>query len=206
MNRTEILNRLVEIAPGAINTFTKPGQPHCVMATTIGQMVLNHFGVESFPYPVEVRITNKAWADWATAGYGGGRAEQERRGAYLLSNTPNFNGASFKTVEVAKPWDGHLVLRVPGGKGKPAWIVDLDMGSFNRPQHGIMLPDGLLAELSSDGRLAGTLVASDAIQTTVEYRPLVASYRDDYQTSKDWVERDRLIGHVNELARAIRGG
>ena len=196
---TSVLERLVQVGPDFITTFTKPG-PHCVMATTIGQMVLARKGIVAHPYPVEVVICNQAWVDWSEDKYRGGAEEQIRRGAYILSNTPHFNGRTFRSVVSDNPWDGHLVLRVPDGE--KAWLLDLDMGSFNRPQHGICLPGGVLAPLT-DGCVHGTFTDHRNCPTSVEYGPLDAPYKDDYQTARDWVERDRLVCHVDELLEML---
>lgn len=199
MTLTKILNRLVTVGPEVINRFTKPG-PHCVLASAVGQMALARFGVEAEAYPVAVIVCNQAWVDWRDSDYQGGVAEQQRRGAYLLSNTPDFKGQQFSTIKIAKPWDGHLVLRVR----KANVLIDLDLGSFNRPQHNIVLPGGIVAPLSDEGFVSGTFT-DNGITTTIGYAPLVAPYANDYLTSRDWAERDRFAEHVAELVRAMRG-
>lgn len=200
MNTETILTRLVAIAPQAINQICKPGQPHCVMATTIGQMVLAKLGIDAEPYVAEIHVCNKAWMQWADDEFAGGRDAQLRRGAYLMCNSPDWKGASFQSVKVDKPWDGHLVLRVPDGD--IAWLVDLDLGSFNRPKANVVLPPGLMAKLNND-TVVGTFV-KDGSETAVAYRRLVAPYRDDYQTARDWVERDRLNDVVEKLVAAVK--
>lgn len=199
MTLTKLLNRLAERGPSVINKHTKPG-PHCVLSTTVGQMALARFGVQAEPYPVAVIVCNQAWVDWRDSDYQGGVAEQQRRGAYLLSNTPDFKGQSFSYVKIDKPWDGHLVLRVP----KVQALIDLDLGAFNRPQHNIVLPPAIVAPLTPEGFVSGTFT-DKGITTTIGYGPLVAPYANDYLTARDWVERDRFAEHVDELVRAIRG-
>jgi len=193
------LERLVAIAPPAINQITKPGQPHCVLSTSVGLMVLDALGIQAEPYVAEIHICNKAWMDWADHNFAGGREEQLRRGAYLLTNMPNWKGASFKSVKVDKPWDGHLVLRVPDGE--TTWLVDLDLGSFNRPQFNVKLPLGMMAKLR-DNTVVGTFT-KDGTRTAVAYRPLVAPYAEDYQTARDWVERDRFADIVEKLVEVV---
>ena len=193
-----VLERLVKIAPPLIDSISQG--PHCVMATSVGQMVLERLGIAALPYPVEVAICNRAWMQWKADGHQGGIVEQERRGAYILTNTPNWKGASFQTVKSAKPWDGHLVLRVPDGDR--AWLVDLDLGSFNRPNRDISLPGGLVAPLAANGTVYGTFTHG-AVETTVEYGPLVAPYRDDYLTARDWQRRGRFLTEVETLVTVL---
>ena len=195
-----ILDRLVRVVPKALEQITKPG-PHCVLSTSVGQTVLERLGIPSEPYPVEIKICNQAWMEWAEDNYAGGREAQLRRGAYLLCNSPNWQGASFKSVIVDKPWDGHLVLKVPDGDR--VWLVDLDIGAFSRPAQNVRLPSAMLAVLPSDGQLAGTFTKG-LTQTHVVYAPLVAPYRDDYQTSRDWVERDRFAEVIEKIVRAVK--
>jgi hypothetical protein len=194
----DLLTRLVKIAPPLINTIASG--PHCILATSVGQMVLDQIGIAADPYPVEVAVCNRAWMQWGRDGYHGGQEEQERRGAYILTNTPNWKGASFQTVKSAKPWDGHLVLRVSDGPHR--WLVDLDLGSFNRPNRDIELPGGLVAPLTPDGIVQGTFTHG-RIETSVQYGPLVAPYRDDYLKAKDWTRRARFFGEVETLVQAL---
>jgi hypothetical protein len=202
MKTVEVLNRLVAVGPTIINKYVRPG-PHCVLATSLGQMTLARFGIHAEPFVAEVTVFNQAWADWGEAGHDGGREEQLRRGAYILSNAPDWAGQSFKTSETHKPWDGHLALKVPDGR-EHRWLLDLDLGSFNRPQHNILLPGGLLAPLSVGDCLSGVLENSEThTRTSLVYKPLVAPYANDYLTARDWVERDRFTDHVDELEAAI---
>lgn len=194
-----ILDHLVTVGPSLITSFCKPG-PHCVLATAVGQMVLARFGIEAEAYPVAVAVCNRAWIRWKADGHPGGKEEQQRRGAWLVSNNPDWKGETVQLVKSDAPWDGHLVLRVRDGV--QTWLVDLDLGSFNRPQHAIMLPGGLVAPLSSDGVVSGTFT-DGRVETAVEYGPLVAPYRDDYLTAKDWTRRARLYGHVDALVEAM---
>src|SRR5262245_34676354 len=90
---THLLDRIAEVAPPIIATTTKPG-PHCVLSTAVGQMVLAVNGIQSTPFPVEVRIYNDAWRRWKDADYVGGIEEQQRRGAYLISNDPHWAGGT----------------------------------------------------------------------------------------------------------------
>jgi hypothetical protein len=194
----ELLQRLVRVGPRLINSRAKPG-PHCVLATSVGQMTLARVGIQAEPYPVQLTVCNRAWKDWVAAGAPGGREEQLRRGAYVITNAPDWQGASFMTIRSAKPWDGHLVLRVPDGER--SWLVDLDVGSFRRPRQQIHVPLGLVAPLSN-GSVTGTCTMN-GVETTVEYAPLDAPYRDDYLTARDWVERDRFEPEVAKLVRLI---
>lgn len=199
MMTLEILQRLVEVGPSFINRLVKPG-PHCILATSVGQMVLAQVGIAADPYPVEVKVCNTAWMRWKAAGYPGGIEEQVTRGAYLLSNTPQFRGSSFTKVHIEKPWDGHLVLRVPDGTR--TWLVDLDLGSFNRHEHDIHLPGGLVAPLA-DGRVTGRYTSEGTV-THIEYGPLDAPYRDSYREARDWMQRARFLSHVVTLTRILR--
>jgi hypothetical protein len=199
------LHQMADLVPSLINRFTVPG-PHCVLATTVGQMLLARFGIRAEPYSVSVMICNEAWVQWDAAKRPGGVDEQMRRGAYLLSNQPHFEGTSFNTGQVPpdKAWDGHLVLKVVDGA--KTWLVDLDLGSFNRPAHHIHLPGGIVAPLSKAGAVTGVYEDEAGYKTTVAYWPMTASYAHDYMTAKDWVDRDRFTRHVAAMERVLRRG
>ena len=198
MTTKATLDKLVEVAPELISAMAVQG--HCVMATSIGQMVLHELGISADPYPVQLTIVNHAWIAWQEAGQSGGQAEQLRRGAYIITNRPDWHGASFKVIEHAKPWDGHLVLRVPDN-GQD-WLVDLDLGSYNRPMHKIRLPLGVVAPLTN-GMVGGTF-EDRGCRTYLEYRPLSAPYAHDYQRARDWTARTRFIHLVDTLVREIQ--
>lgn len=197
MRRGKILRRLVEMAPPQIDAECAPG-PHCVLSTTIGQMVLADFGIEATPYPVQLDICNAAWIAWAQEEYVGGQTEQLARGAHLLTNRPDWKGATLPSLNpvVKAPWDGHLVLRVGDD------LVDLNLGAFNRPTKAIAVPDAAILPCPD-----GTASAEwPNPQTLCYYRPLVAPYADEYQTARDWVERGRFADLVARISRRVRRG
>jgi hypothetical protein len=197
-----LLDRLVHIAPPVIDRIAKPEIPHCVLSSAIGYDVLARLGIAAEPFPVELTIHNEAWAAWVADGAPGGHEEQMRRGAYLLTNMPNWRGKSFTRVKLDKPWDGHLVLRVPDGDA--AWLVDLNIGAFTRPLRSVYLPDAMVAPLFGD-RVEGTYTDRGVV-TTVGYKPLVAEYAMGFETARDWAARDRFADTVNTLARKLGKG
>lgn len=202
MTKSKIVQRLAEFGPPAIATRARPG-PRCVLASSIGQMVLAEFGLDADPYVAEVTICNTAWVEWSKADYAGGADEQVRRGAHIITNRPNWNGGTVPSLNppTKAAWDGHLALRLDDT------LIDLDLGSFNRPTKGIVLPMSMVAALVNDqvcgeyntGTGRGTV-------THVLYRPLVASYAQKYLTSRDWTERERYDDMVEALVKRIREG
>lgn len=202
------LHALAQIAPPQINAMCAPGVPHCVAATAIGQMVLGALGIPALPFPVQFTICNQAWMDWAKDDFPGGHepGEQLRRGAYILSNAPDWKGPSFMTKIIKKPWDGHLVLTVASREwtGRSVrYLIDLDLGSYSRPQHGIVLPLGFVAAFHKD-HVVGTL-DNGGQRAHLAYQPLVAPYAEDYQQAKDWTARYRYTGVVADIVRAMKG-
>lgn len=194
-DRAALLQRLAEVAPPIIDRICKPG-PHCVLSSAVGQMVLDAQGIVALPYVAELTIANAAFNRWAREDYPGGAAEQIRRGAYWITNRPTDRDRSFTTVQVSKPWDGHLALRVGD------YLLDLNLGAFNRPQHQIALPEAAVFPLDANQSVAGRFT-DGATTTTVMYRPLDAPYKNDYQTAKDWTRRGRYYDVVQAILRAI---
>lgn len=198
MTNSKMLRRLAEFAPPVIAPMTKPG-PHCVLSTAIGQMVLERLGVPSEPYVAEVSICNSAWVKWAEDDFVGGKEEQLSRGAHLITNRPNFTGESLPSLNpvTTAPWNGHLVLRAG------AFLIDLDMAAFVRPTRNICLPAAMVASIDDDNTVSGEYHINGHV-TLVRYAPLVASYAEDYLTSKDWTLRDRYEDRVAEIVKLIR--
>jgi hypothetical protein len=201
VQRLRILEALVDVAPPLIDRITKPG-PHCVLSTRVGQLALAVFGVAAKPFPVELSIFNDAWRQWGDEGYVGGADEQVRRGAYLLTNTPNWQGGELPSLNPAsgpRPWDGHLVLRVEN------WLIDLDLGQMARPTKGMHLPSAIVAPLDADAVDGSFTEQTTGTTTHVAYKPLVAPYAEDYRRSKDWT-RDTVeyTDVVIEIARQMR--
>lgn len=197
MTRTKILRRLSEVAPVLIAKIAKPG-PHCVLSCAVGQMVLQRFGLEATPFPAEVSVANQEWIDWSTDDFNGGAEEQMRLGAYLLTNRPQWDGGTLPSLNptTSKPWDGHLALRLADT------LIDLDLASFARPTKGIVLPAVMVAPIVDD-RVVGSYHHGDRA-TMVQYAPLVAPYADDYQSSRDWVARDRYADVVAGIVKRMK--
>jgi hypothetical protein len=197
MKTAKILKRLAAFAPEIIGQTAKPG-PHCVLSSAVGQMVLARLGVEAEPFAAEVNICNAAWIAWAQDDYAGGPEAREARGAYLISNSPNWDGPSLPSLNppTSAAWDGHLALRV----GKV--LVDLDFGAFSRPTKGLRLPPVMVAPLREDGTVRGVCQMGQS-RAYVQYAPLVAPYADDYLTAKDWTLRDRYSDQVHAIAGRI---
>lgn len=192
-----ILQKLVKVAPPIITANARPGA-HCVMASAVGQIVLESFGITAEPFSVEATVCNQAWYDWGGEGFKGGVEEQRRRGAHILTNTPNWQGDSIQSkVTVHAPWDGHLVLVVGHT------LVDLDIGSFARPAHHIYTPAGMLGPLSPNRTVEGTWTYGGH-RTYVVYRPMVSSFADEYLTAPDWVKRERLTEVAWDIEQTMR--
>lgn len=200
MTKSKILKRLAEFAPPIIAETTKPG-PHCVLSSAVGQMVLHRLGLECEPYVAEVGICNKAWIEWAKFDFAGGKEAQLERGAYLITNRPNFTGETLPSLNppTSAAWDGHLALR------SGEWLIDLDLGAFTRPTKNIWLPPSMVAPLNAEGGVEGEYHADQHV-AHVRYAPLVAPYADDYLTSKDWTLRDRYEDRVVLIINKIRKG
>lgn len=202
----QLIKQLAQVAPAIISRNAKPGA-HCVIATAIGQMVLADAHVLSEAMAVQVVVCNHEWMVWGQDGWQGGVREQLRRGAYMMTNAPSWSGGSMPPpTTVSSPWDGHLVLRVPGvvHEAGHSVLVDLDFGSFNRPKHRIHVPSGLVMPLMGEAGVEGTLMEG-GYQTHFAYSPLVAAYADDYLRAKDWVDRARYVEIVAEIRGAIQG-
>jgi hypothetical protein len=204
VTRTKILGRLARFAPPVLDTISKPG-PRCVLASALGQETLAAFGISATPYVAQVTVANAAWVAWAEAGFPGGVTEQLQRGAYLVNNAPDWKGGTLPSLNpvVRAPWDGHLALRVGQGDDSDL-LVDLDLGALARPTKSIRLPPAVVAPLIQ-GRVSAD-VTMEGVVSRVEYQPLVAPYADDYQTARDWVERDRFADLVCLLVKTIRAG
>lgn len=200
MTKSKILKRLAEFGPPIINETCKPG-PHCILSSAVGQMALERLGVRSEPYAAEVLICNKAWVEWSKFEFAGGKEAQLERGAYMISNRPNFTGETLPSLNptTGPAWDGHLALR------SGEWLIDLDLGNFSRPTKNIWLPPSMVAPLSADNTVEGEYHI-DQHQVYVRYSPLVAPYADDYLTSKDWLLRDRYEDRVVAIVNKIRRG
>lgn len=198
----EIVQRLAYIAPAKINEIAKPG-PHCVLATAVGVKVLRMFDINAVPFPVEVTVCNQQWMDWAKADFApdGSPEEQLRRGAHIITNKPDWNGQTLPSLNPpsGRGWDGHLVVRVVDLN----LLVDLDLGSFRRPTKGIIVPDSVVAPLTPQLTVVGGY-GDGTTMTHVSYKPLVAPYADDYQTSRDWSEDHRYEDVVFDLEMRIR--
>lgn len=195
--------RVAYVAPAKITAICMPG-PHCVLASAVGQMVLERFGIASTPYVAELNVCNQAWVDWAKDDYEGGRAAQTARGAYLITNRPDWQGESRPApVAVRKPWDGHLALRLELD-GQP-WLLDLDSGSFARPDYKIAVTPSILAPLrpGPKGESAEGTFETDAV-TYIAYQPLVSPIAQDFLASKDWTERSRYRDLADEIEGAVR--
>lgn len=195
----EVIQRLAFIAPPRINEITKPG-PHCILSTAIGILVLKQFDIQAVPFPVEVTVCNQAWMDWANEGFpNSGPEEQERRGAHIITNRPDWQGGNLPSLNpvTGRGWDGHLVLRVD------KTLIDLDLGNFCRPTKGIVLPPSIVAPLSERLTVSGGY-GDGQVMTHVHYQPLVAPYADEYLTSKDWTLHDRYEDVVFDIEMRIR--
>lgn len=203
-----LLGRVAQVAPPIIAAASKPG-PHCVLASAVGQMVLDTYGIPADPWSVEIMVFNEAWKQWGDeADFAGGVEEQGRRGAYMLSNSPEWQGASMpmQGPQPDKAWDGHLVLRVvnPSNPLDHPWLLDLDAGSFRRPAQQIDLPGGLVVPIHEEIVL-GSVARVDGPRTHVGYRPMVSPFADDYRTAGDWVQRERYAWLVHDILDALNG-
>lgn len=190
-----VLQRLAKYAPYGIAAITKPG-PCCVLATQVGLMTLERFGIQARPYVAEVEITNLAWQQWIEDGAQGGIEEQQRRGAYILNNSASWQGASFYGPHGKRDWDGHLVIQTE------RTLIDLDLGKFSRPDKQIILPPSMIAPLRDDDTMSGTCTFGGHA-THVSYRRLTAAYSENYMFSKDWIGRKRYTELVTALERRI---
>lgn len=200
MTKSKILKRLAEFGPPLIAKTTKPG-PYCVLSCAVGQLALAKFGLVAEPYVAEVTICNAAWVAWTKEDRAGGMDAALERGAYLMSNRPNFTGGTLPSMipPTSAAWDGHLALRC----GR--FLIDLALGAFTRPTKNIWLPPSFVAPIGEDGSVEGEFHVDHHV-TLVRYVPLVAPYADDYLTSKDWTLRDRYEDRVAALVKKIREG
>lgn len=172
-------------------------QPHCVLSCAVAQMVLERLGETAEPWPVVASIGNAAFMQWLEDGTPGGQEEQLRRGAWLVTNRPDLKGAFVQTVVPYAPWPGHLVLKVNG------FVVDPNLGQFNRPSHQIHLPPcGLFPPAGLQGT-GGVFVDEDGTRSYVAYSTLETDDAPRYRTSKDWVERGRYTHAVEAIVEMI---
>jgi hypothetical protein len=180
-----VLDALAQYAPEEIRRICAPG-PSCILATKVGVLALAEFRVVAQPFPVVFSAFNQAWRDWADADFVGGAEEQLRRGAHLLTNTPDWKGGALPSLNPAAraPWDGHLVLRVSNGALE--YLVDLDLSQCARPTKGIHLPPAVVAPISAANTVEGVCTLKGTT-SYLAYQPLVAPYADEYRTAKDWV-------------------
>jgi hypothetical protein len=196
---------LADVAPPKIAAITRPG-PHCVMSTSIGLLALSAFDVPADPWSVELTLCNQAWFEWGADKFQPpGIEEQERRGAYILSNTPNWNGVTRKSSNTFKPWDGHLVIRAH--VGVEDYLVDLDLGAMNRPTKGIVVPAALVTAVQrkADGdQVSGTITGDGGQPTHLLYRTMVSAVADDYKQARDWRQRARFCDVVDEIVSDMK--
>jgi hypothetical protein len=191
-----ILRALTQVAPPVIRAHSTGG-PCCILATRVGQQALAVFGIAATPFPVVLSICNDAWIRWGEDGYPGGTAEQLRRGAHLITNTPDWHGQSMPSQNPARsrPWDGHLVLRVD------TMLIDLDLGAMSRPQNRIVLPATIIAPLTDDERVSASY--GNATQAAhLLYYPLRTPDAYDYALAGDWTADVR--GAVAEVVAGMR--
>lgn len=193
--RTErIISQVADVLPPIVDAICRPG-PHCVLSSALGQMVLARFSITAKPWPCTLRVANHACATWEAEGRPGGAEEACRRGAYLITNSPNDPMGDRRPVFA--PWDGHLVLRV-GHR-----LIDLNVGAFTRPDHDIQLPQAMtLQVMREEAKTTWHPPTGGPVQ--LHYRPLEGPIRNAYRTAKDWTQRERLRPELLEVISRIR--
>lgn len=175
--------------------------PACILATAIGVDTLREFGIEARPLSVMVDLVNPAWLKWHQDGQVGGADGLLASGAWQLSTGhPEDVAANFQppTVQVSKPWDGHLVIELASSR---ASILDLDLGAMRRPAKGIHVPP--VGWFSGWNGTAGEWPLPGGCRIRYEAkRQDVASWGG----ARDWWDRDKRAATVAALVRAIRKG
>jgi hypothetical protein len=164
----------------------------CIASTRVVVNVLKHYGYDALPFPCQVYVYNKTFKEHLEAG------KKLFQGDALIEWC-KLTGAWSVGIGVYDPEKhfretGHLVALIPGHN----ILVDASIDQANRPQHGIHLPQVLIAGELTDGFKAGvedlSLTHNDCL---LVYHP---TDNDIYKIAPDWLKQ----GRVNRIVRAVR--
>jgi hypothetical protein len=160
----------------------------CIASTKITIRVLEHFGYEAYPQPVDTAIFNPTFVRLVKAGY----------------HPPQDPDALAKWCEVTGAWSvgigggevGHLVAILP----KYTLLVDSSISQANRYHHGISLPFVLVE------KLAGT--DKGLIQATYRVNKCLVRYhfvkdRSTYLNSPNWKYKSQTDEATYAIIRYI---
>jgi hypothetical protein len=117
----------------------------CVASTAIGKLVLDHLEIPSEPVSLRAMLANHAWMQRAEREKHLPQDAEERErwftesGAHAIGlGVPDSNWAGHPLVNGL-----HLGLLVDGG-----WLWDLSIDQASRPQHGIVIKEPFLGDVS----------------------------------------------------------
>lgn len=106
-----------------------PGAATSILTAGVCCDVLEHYGVAAEPTPAIVIAGNDAWVEWQAAGRWT-RSDPERPPDAFSHGVNPYERSTPERPNV------HLVVAAAGG------LLDADMGYWNRPDRGILFPQG----------------------------------------------------------------
>lgn len=163
----------------------------CIAASREGQIVLEYFGVESYPVEVEVVAYNKLAFDALNEGV----APAWEDGAWSVGVTRTPKDVSLPD----KKWYGAHVILTAGD-----YLIDLSADQLDRPKKNIQAAP-VAVHLDMPRFVLGepAFVQSDEPETTIIWKYLRPQDRS-FQDSPDWKDRNRHKEPVGKIIRAIK--
>jgi len=164
------------------------GADSCIASTATALRVLDYFEIGAYARPVRASLLTMAAYE----------VTQRETEYDLTGTTPGLYACSIRgTGEVRDNggrWDGHLVAIVPDGDDQ--YLLDMTIGQFARPEHGLTPSRAILCPLPDDWdsfaashvsyMIANTHTVKDAY--VLQYQIMTEHDDEGWRKSGDWLD------------------